>query len=143
MNDRVVVELDQLVKATSAGAVLTVTAAQATGTFVFSVSAQPGTYVAGTEPAPFADNGYGEFLADLSQTVFGHEPALRAAFNLSGAEFTLIAQSLEFTASTPLTLENISSIFRVGWLAHTLADGMKQSPACGRRVRRTVAFWEK
>jgi hypothetical protein len=114
------VELDQLVKATSAGAVLTVTAAQATGTFVFSVSAQPGTYVAGTEPAPFADNGYGEFLADLSQTVFGHEPALRAAFNLSGAEFTLIAQSLEFTASTPLTLENISSIFRVGWLAHTL-----------------------
>jgi peptidoglycan hydrolase-like protein with peptidoglycan-binding domain len=114
------VPLNQLVKASAAGAVITVTVIQTTGTFALAVSAQPGTYVAGTQPAPFADNGYGEFLADLSQTVFGHEPALRAAFNLTGAEFTLIASSLEFTSATPLTLENISSIFRVGWLAHTL-----------------------
>jgi len=31
----------------------------------------------------------------------------------------------------------------LGWVAHTVADGMKQAPACGHRVRHTAAFWEK
>jgi ABC toxin N-terminal region/Neuraminidase-like domain/Putative peptidoglycan binding domain len=114
------VALNQLVSAAAAGAVITVSAIQVNGSFTLAVSVQPGTYTAGLQPAPFADNGYGEFLADLSQTIFGHEPVLRAAFNLTGAEFTLIANTLQFTFSTPLTLENISSLFRVGWLARAL-----------------------
>jgi len=114
------VALNQLVSAAAAGAVVTINAIQSTGTFSLAVSTESGTYTAGVQAAPFSDNGYGEFLADLSQTIFGHEPALRAAFNLTGAEFAVIVNELQFTASTPLTLDNISSIFRIGWFAHTL-----------------------
>ena len=114
------VALNQLVTASAAGAVVTINSIQATGTFTLEVSTESGTYTAGLQPAPFSDNGYGEFLADLSQTILGHEPALRAAFNLTGAEFALITNGLQFTAATPLTLDNISSIFRIGWFAHTL-----------------------
>jgi hypothetical protein len=97
-----------------------------------TASASTGTYTAGVQLSPFADDGYGNFLGDPSpasselspsldkQTIFGHEPILRAAFNLTGAEFTLIANNLKFISSTQLTLNNISRIFRVGWLAHTL-----------------------
>ncbi len=114
------IALNQLVKAGAAGGVITITALSVTGGFSLTVSVSSGTYIAGVQPPPFADNGYGDFLVDRSQTLFGHEPVLRAAFNLTGAEFTVIADNLQFTPSTPLTLNNISSIYRVGWFAHTL-----------------------
>ena len=80
----------------------------------------PSQYTAGRHTPPFADDGYGDFLADTSQTLFGHQPTLCAACNLTGAEFALIAGALGFGPATPLTLENVSALFRCGWLAHTL-----------------------
>jgi peptidoglycan hydrolase-like protein with peptidoglycan-binding domain len=114
------VALKQLVSATASANVITITALTSAGTFSLTVTFATGTYTAGIQPPPFADDGYGDFLADPTQTIYGHEPALRAAFHLTGAEFTLIANSLQFTPNTALTLANISSIFRIGWLAHTL-----------------------
>jgi hypothetical protein len=114
------VALDLLVSAAAAGDVITIRMIGNTGSFTLAAGFSTGTYSAGIQPPPFADDGYGNILADPTQTVFGHEPVLRAAFHLTGAEFSLIANSFQFTLSTPLTLANISSIFRVGWLAHTL-----------------------
>ncbi len=71
------------------------------------------------DPA-FADDGYGNFLQDSSQTLFAHEPALRAALNLTGAEFALITNTLGFDAATLLTLPNISAVYRQGWMARML-----------------------
>ena len=52
--------------------------------------------------------------------MFGHQPLICAACNLTGAEFALITAALNFDATTPLTLANVSALFRYGWLAHTL-----------------------
>src|SRR5262249_10356166 len=90
--------------------------------------APPATYTAGRQPSPFDIDAYGDFLEKQWQTqyrhapptIFGHEPTLRAAFNLTGCEFTLIATYLKFDSHTQLTLENISKIFRIGWLARKL-----------------------
>jgi peptidoglycan hydrolase-like protein with peptidoglycan-binding domain len=112
--------LNTVVSAAAAGPVITLTAASPTTSFTLDVSVAAGAYSAGRMLPPFADDGYGDFLVDLTQTLFGHEPLLCAACNLTGAEFTLIAQALGFTASTPLTLVNVSALFRYGWLAHTL-----------------------
>jgi len=71
------------------------------------------------DPA-FGDDGYGGYLTDASQTVLAHQPALCAACGLSGAEFTLITAALGFGPGTPLTLGNVSAVFRFGWLARTL-----------------------
>lgn len=69
----------------------------------------------------FSDNGYGEFLPQNSDAkLMDHAEALRAAFNLTGAEFEYIARILGFTKETPLTLPNISKIFRYGWLSRKL-----------------------
>ena len=89
---------------------------------ILSVSLASSAYVAGRQLPPFADNGYGSFLADPSQLLFDHESLLCAAGNLTGAEFSLIAQAQTppFSPTTPLTLDNVSTVFRYGWLAHTL-----------------------
>jgi hypothetical protein len=74
------------------------------------------------DPA-FAIDAYGNFLQDATQTVggaTGHEATLCAAFNLTGAEFELVLTACGLTDASPLTLANISAIYRVGWLAHTL-----------------------
>src|SRR5262249_20679120 len=85
-----------------------------------TISLATGSYTAGRLSSPFADDGYGNFLQDSSQTLFGHESALCAACNLTGAEFASIAKELMFDANTPLSLPNVSTIFRYGSLAHTL-----------------------
>ena len=97
-----------------------VTASSPTTVFIMAVSASASGYTAGRKTPPFADDGYGDFLADSTQTLFGHEPSICAACNLTGAEFSLIATALGFGATTPLTLANVSAMFRYGWLAHTL-----------------------
>ena len=68
----------------------------------------------------FGDDGYGGYLTDASQTLLAHQPALCAACGLTGAEFTLITAALGFGPATPLTLGNVSAVFRFGWLARTL-----------------------
>ena len=101
---------------------VTITAKSPTTPFTVSVSLSASGYTAGQQIAPFADDGYGtgNFLTEPSQTLFGHEPTLCAACNLTGAEFALITTALGFDPSTPLTLANVSTLFRYGWLAHTL-----------------------
>ncbi len=73
------------------------------------------------QPDPaFAPNQYGDVLTDATQTLLGHEPALRAALSLTGSEIALIATAQVFDASTPLTLPNVSAVYRRGWLARAL-----------------------
>jgi hypothetical protein len=113
--------LNSFVSAAASGGVITLTAANATTSFTLAVTVSAATYTAGRLSPPFADNGYGVYLSDPSQTLFGHEPLLCAACNLTGAEFAQIAAALKFDATTGLTLANVSALFRYGWLAHTLS----------------------
>jgi hypothetical protein len=68
----------------------------------------------------FADDGYGNVLHDTKQTLFAHEAAVRAALSLTSAELALITAALGFDATTPLTLDAVSAVYRRGWLARTL-----------------------
>jgi hypothetical protein len=103
-----------------------VTAKEPTSIFTMTVSQANASYTAGRQSSPFADDGYGNFLQDASQTLFAHEAAICAACNFTGAEFALIAAELGFDASTPLSLSNVSAIFRFGWLAHTLRMSVQE-----------------
>ena len=107
---------------------VTITATSPTTPFTVSASQSVSGYTAGQQIAPFANDGYGtgDFLTDLSQTLFGHEPALCAACNVTSAEFGLITTALGFDPSTPLTLANVSTLFRYGWLAHTLGLSVRE-----------------
>ena len=51
------------------------------------------------QDAVFADNGFGEFLQDNTQKIAGHAEALRAAFNLTAEEFSLIVADLNLKMS--------------------------------------------
>jgi Neuraminidase-like domain/FHA domain len=118
--------LNSVVTASAAGGVITLTAISPTTAFTLTATLAAGGYTAGSQAPPFADDGYGDFLTDASQTLFAHQPTLCAAFNLSGADFALIAGALGFGASTPLTLANVSAVFRYGWLAHTLGLSVQE-----------------
>jgi hypothetical protein len=61
-----------------------------------------------------------------AKRLFEHTETLRAAFNLTGEEFSLIVAALGYDAETPLTLENISAIYRRGWLARTLRLSVRE-----------------
>jgi Neuraminidase-like domain/FHA domain/Salmonella virulence plasmid 28.1kDa A protein len=101
-------------------AVIHLTALSPTTPFTLAVAMSASGYTAGQRTAPFADDGYGDFLTDQSQLLFGHEPTLCAACNLTGAEFALITGALGFGPTTKLTIDNVSALLRFGWLAHTL-----------------------
>ena len=68
----------------------------------------------------FAEDGYGNVLTDERENLLDHAETLRAAFSLTAGEFDEIVAALGYNADTPLTLDNISAIFRRGWLARTL-----------------------
>jgi Neuraminidase-like domain/Putative peptidoglycan binding domain len=55
-----------------------------------------------------------------AQRLNGHVEALRSAFGLTGDEFARIVGALKYNADTPLTLANITAIYRRGWLARKL-----------------------
>jgi hypothetical protein len=55
-----------------------------------------------------------------TQRLATHGEALRAAFNLTGDEYARIVTDLGYDTNTPLTLSNMSAIFRRGWLARKL-----------------------
>jgi peptidoglycan hydrolase-like protein with peptidoglycan-binding domain len=99
---------------------VTVTAASPTTPFSIEATATASGYKVGRQPAPFAGGGSGEFLTDPTQTLFGHEPTLCAACNITGAEFQLIVEHLGYGPNATLSLGNVSELFRYGWLAHTL-----------------------
>ncbi len=76
--------------------------------------------------AVFQEDGYGNYLQDSSQKIVVHAEALRAAFNLTQEELSLILQELTFDELTPLFLDNISAIFRHGFLAKKLKFSVRE-----------------
>jgi hypothetical protein len=97
----------------------------------------------------FADNGFGAFLTDNAQKLTAHAEALRAAFQLTVDELSQITAAIRFDDNTSLgytptdqeltqllghppddeersflieylRTENISAVFRCGWLARKL-----------------------
>src|SRR4030095_14951046 len=63
------------------------------------------------QDAVFDDDGYGGFLTTPAKLA-DHAEALRSAFSLTGDEYNRIVAALGYDANTPLTLPNISPIFR-------------------------------
>ena len=118
--------LQQVVTATAAGGTVTLTGASPTTPFTLAAAMSAAGYTAGQRTPPFADDGYGNFLADPTQTLLGHEPALCAACNLTSAEFALITSALGFLPATPLSLASVSAVFRYGWLAHALGLSVQE-----------------
>jgi peptidoglycan hydrolase-like protein with peptidoglycan-binding domain len=78
------------------------------------------------QDSAFGDNGYGEFLTDVTAKLNAHAEALRGAFNLSGDELDLIRTALAFDDNTALNLANISAIYRRGWLARKLKISVRE-----------------
>src|SRR5262249_49866765 len=74
----------------------------------------------------FADDGYGNVLKDVTKNLLDHTEALRAAFGITADEFDRIAAALGFNAATPLTLANISTVYRYGWLARKLRLSVRE-----------------
>ncbi len=58
--------------------------------------------------------------------MVAHSESLRAAFSLTASEFSEITAALGYDASTPLTLDNISAVFRSGWLARKLRLSVRE-----------------
>ncbi|PTQ91460.1 PA14 domain-containing protein [Nitrosomonas nitrosa] len=73
-----------------------------------------------------ADNGYGGFLTDETQKLLMHTETLRAAFLLTDDELNQIITELKYDANTLFTIDNISSIFRRGWLARKLKISVRE-----------------
>jgi hypothetical protein len=120
--------LNSLVRASSKGIIVTIDSINSGAPFTLACTLSPcdtsgsGSYTSAQQLSPFADDGYGNFLTDELQTLFGHESALRAACNLTGAEFSLIMGKLGlgYDITTSLSLEKVSEVFRFGWLARKL-----------------------
>jgi hypothetical protein len=80
--------------------------------------------------AAFADDGYGNFLSKAGEPLLAHAETLRAACNLTGDELAQILADLGFSADTvpppPLTLDNVSAVYRRGWLARQLRLSVRE-----------------
>ncbi len=68
----------------------------------------------------YTDDGYGNYLSDSSKKILDYASSLQAAFALTSDEWTLVIDDLGFDSSTVLTLENVSSVNRIGFLAKQL-----------------------
>jgi peptidoglycan hydrolase-like protein with peptidoglycan-binding domain len=77
------------------------------------------------DPA-FADDGYGNFPKGSSDPLMSHSEALRAALNLTAAEFDRITAAAGFDAGTKSTVANITAIYRRGWLARKLRLSVRE-----------------
>ncbi len=73
----------------------------------------------------FADDGYGNVL-DGTARLTDHAEALRAALGLASDEFGAIVEALGFGPETPLTVENVSAVYRRGWLARRLRLSVRE-----------------
>lgn len=74
----------------------------------------------------FKEDGYGNYLQDAGETIAAHSEALRAAFNLTQEELALILAKLGFDETTVLNLENVSHVFRHGYLARLLRLSVRE-----------------
>jgi hypothetical protein len=77
-------------------------------------------------PDPFAIDAYGSVPSGTGARLLAEKETLRAAFALTEAELTAIAGSLGFDGDTPLDLENMSAVFRRGWLARRLQLSVRE-----------------
>jgi Neuraminidase-like domain/Salmonella virulence plasmid 28.1kDa A protein len=79
------------------------------------------------DPA-FADDGYGSYLMDDKEKLLTHTETLRAAFQITDDEFSLITSELKqpFNVETNLTVENISEVFKRSWLARKLKLSVRE-----------------
>ena len=98
--------LNQVILASNASGVITIKAVNPGSSFTLACSLSSG--------------------ATETYATLDHESALCAAFNLTGAEFTLITNALGFDATTQLNLTNISAIYRRGWLARKLKLSVRE-----------------
>jgi Neuraminidase-like domain/Salmonella virulence plasmid 28.1kDa A protein len=76
--------------------------------------------------AAFADDGYGNFPQASNDGLLTHSETIRAALNLTAEEFDRITAAVGFSASTKLTVTNISAIYRRGWLARKLRLSVRE-----------------
>lgn len=74
----------------------------------------------------FADDGFGNFLTNNTEKLTAHAETLRAAFLLTDGDLQEISTALGFDANTQLTLDNISAVFRRGWLARKLKLSVRE-----------------
>jgi hypothetical protein len=74
----------------------------------------------------FAEDGYGNYLADPAEMLLAHEDSLRAAFSVTSGELGEITGELGYDAGTPLTLDTVSAVFRRGWLARNLRLSVRE-----------------
>ena len=79
-----------------------------------------------TLDAAFADDGFGNVLGNASERLLDHADALRAAFSLTAGELSDIVRGLGYDATTPLSLDTISAVFRRGWLARKLKLSVRE-----------------
>ena len=77
------------------------------------------------DPA-FDDDGFGAFLTENEEKLLDHAEALRAAFLLTVDELNQITAALGFDTNTALNVENISAVFRIGWLARKLKLSVRE-----------------
>jgi hypothetical protein len=61
-----------------------------------------------------------------TQRLVTHSEALRAAFNVTAEEFDWILAAQRFNNMTPLTLANLTAVYRRGWLARTLRISVRE-----------------
>jgi len=74
----------------------------------------------------FKENIHGEYLVfdkedeENKKYLINYTAFLRAAFNLSSLEYNYIFLKLGYDDTTPLNLENLSTIYRIAWLSRKL-----------------------
>ena len=73
----------------------------------------------------FEDDGFGGYLL-ADAVLVDHLEALRAAFGLTADEIALVVSDLGFDAKTPLSVENVTAIYRRGWLARCLKISVRE-----------------
>src|SRR5258708_2746884 len=61
-----------------------------------------------------------------AQRLATHAEAVRSAFNLSGDEYDRIVAALGYDANIALTIQNVSAIYRRGWLARKLKLSVRE-----------------
>ncbi len=74
----------------------------------------------------FADDGFGGFPRRPGDELVDHVEALRAALNVTGADWDLLVEHLGFNDQTELTLANITALFRHSYLARALRLAVRE-----------------
>jgi hypothetical protein len=87
----------------------------------------------------FGDDGYGNVPKGKDDLLLDHRDALRAAFQLTDDELTLITTELGYTSEgadpTKLTLDNVTAVYRRGWLARKLRLSVSELLLLARYAR--------